>query len=166
MPVSSLLGASDLPADLHGYGWIPAPVARQLAADPNCTWRRLLTDPATGQLLEVGRTRYRPPAPLEDFVRARDRRCRVPGCRRPVQRCDVDHNHDWALGGPTAERLLCCLCRRHHRLKDRPGWAFDLRDGELTITTPAGRTYRSRPPRCDQPEPQPPEPAAAGPPPF
>lgn len=169
VPVSSLLGASDLPAELAGHGWIPAGVAREIAADPSSTWQRLLTDPATGQLLEVGRTRYRPPASLDDYVRARDRHCRVPGCRRPARHCDVDHNHDWAEGGETNADLLCTLCRRHHRLKDAPGWNFDLVDGELIITTPAGRSHRSKPPPVAEPEPDPPpEPSTVdnSPPPF
>lgn len=152
VPITALLGDDSTPADLAGYGPLPASIARQLAFESSSVWRRLLTDPATGQLLEVGRTRYRPPAALDDFVRARDQRCRIPGCRRPARRCDIDHNHDWRYGGLTNEDLLCCLCRRHHRLKDKPGWTFTLHNNELVITTPAGRTYRSRPP------PQPPNP--------
>ncbi|MGH3516525.1 MAG: DUF222 domain-containing protein, partial [Haloechinothrix sp.] len=139
VPVTTLLGSSELPADLEGYGWIPADIARQLAADPKSTWRRLLTDPATGQLLEVGRTRYTPPAQLDEYVRVRDQRCRVPGCRRPARKCDLDHNHDWGKGGETAECLLCSLCRRHHLLKDRPGWNFQMIHGDLIITTPTGK---------------------------
>lgn len=165
VPVTTLLGATDLPAHLTGYGWIPATIAREMAADPTCTWRRLLCDPADGQLLDVGRTRYKPPAQLDDYVRARDQHCRVPGCRRPAQRCDIDHNHDWNHGGHTAEHLLCCLCRRHHRLKDRPGWNYTLCHGELIITTPTGRTYRSTPPPTAQPEPEPPT-SRDQPPPF
>ncbi|MPY80223.1 MAG: DUF222 domain-containing protein [Actinophytocola sp.] len=66
VPVSTLFGARDLPGDLEGHGPIPADIAREMAADPTCTWRRLLTDPATGQLLEMGRQRYKPPAQLGD----------------------------------------------------------------------------------------------------
>lgn len=164
VPVSTLLGASELPGDLAGYGWIPASVARRMASDPRCVWRRLLTDPSDGQLLEVGRARYRPPAPLDDFIRARDRRCLFPGCRRPAQRCDVDHNHAWSDGGGTDECTLCCLCRRHHRLKDRPGWTYELRSGSLIVTTPTGRTYHSLRRRCAQHE-QPITPDNARPPP-
>src|SRR3954451_9911691 len=43
----------------------------------------------------------------------------------------------------------CCLCRRHHRLKTHaPGWLFTMTDdGVLTVTTPAGVTRVTRPPR-------------------
>src|SRR6266511_2746466 len=69
MPATMLMGLTEHGAELAGYGPIPAQVARELAADG--TWRRLLTDPATGHLLDYGRTTYRPPAALADFIRAR-----------------------------------------------------------------------------------------------
>jgi hypothetical protein len=39
------------------------------------------------------------------------------------------------------------LCRRHHALKDIPGWHFHLdhETAELTITTPTGRRHTTRP---------------------
>ncbi|GAA5106902.1 HNH endonuclease signature motif containing protein [Haloechinothrix salitolerans] len=175
VPVTTLLGARELPGDLEGYGPIPADIAREMAADPCCTWRRILTDPPTGQLLEMGRKRYKPPAQLGDYVRARDQRCLVPGCNRPSRRCDTDHSIEWRYQGTTDAKLLVCLCRRHHRLKDRPGWSFEFNDDTLTITTPTGRKYRPRTPRIAEPEPEheppeqgaePTEPPDPGPPPF
>ena len=50
MPATMLMGLTEHGAELAGYGPIPAHVARELAADG--TWRRLLTDPATGHLLD------------------------------------------------------------------------------------------------------------------
>ncbi|MGH4019142.1 MAG: DUF222 domain-containing protein, partial [Pseudonocardiaceae bacterium] len=44
VPFSMLLGLDEQPAELAGYGPLPAHVARQLAADG--VWRRILTDPA------------------------------------------------------------------------------------------------------------------------
>ena len=58
---STLLGLDDQPGELAGHGPIPANLARHLAADPTGTWRRLLTDPATGHLLDYAHTTYRPP---------------------------------------------------------------------------------------------------------
>jgi hypothetical protein len=54
VPVTTLLGLSEEPGELAGYGPIPAGVARQIAAD--ATWRRLLTDPASGALLDYGQS--------------------------------------------------------------------------------------------------------------
>ncbi len=53
VPVTTLLGVRDLPGDLEGYGPIPAEIAREMAADPRCTWRRLLTGGARS-FVEVG----------------------------------------------------------------------------------------------------------------
>jgi hypothetical protein len=54
----TLLGLAEHPGEIPGYGIIPAGLARELAADG--TWRRLVTDPQTGHLIDCGRTRYRP----------------------------------------------------------------------------------------------------------
>jgi hypothetical protein len=50
---------------------------------------------------------------------------------------------------------LCCLCRRHHRLKTHAsGWFFRLdADGALLVTTPSGVTRISRPPGAQWLEP-------------
>ena len=70
IPYTALLGADELPGDLAGYGPIPAAVARDLAAGG--TWRRILTDPASGRPVDYGTTRYRPPAHLAGLVITRD----------------------------------------------------------------------------------------------
>lgn len=140
---STLLGLDELPGELAGYGPVPARTARELAADG--TWRRLLTDPASGAVVEVGRTSYRPSTALADHVRSRDRTCRFPGCRQPARRCDVDHNEAFP-DGATETANLSCLCRHHHRLKHRGGWSLRQEpDGTITWTSPAGRSYITTP---------------------
>ncbi|MGY1827867.1 DUF222 domain-containing protein [Blastococcus sp. SYSU DS0541] len=92
--------------------------------------------------------RYRPTAAQQRFLRVRDRTCRHPGCTVPAGWADLDHVLAHADGGQTACENLCCLCRRHHRLKTfAPGWTHTLDDdGVLTVTTPSGVTGTSRPP--------------------
>jgi hypothetical protein len=91
---------------------------------------------------------YGPTAARRRWNRARDRHCRQPGCRNQVGRTDLDHVIAHADGGATDCDNLCCLCRRHHRLKTHaPGWIFRLdADGALHVTTPTGVTRISRPP--------------------
>jgi hypothetical protein len=105
-------------------------------------------------------TAYRPTAEQRRFVRVRDVTCRWPGCRRRAGRCDLDHAVAHAAGGATDCVNLCCLCRRHHRLKTfGPGWAFRLEpDGRLRVRTPSGVVRVTWPPGwCWDGEPVPPE---------
>ncbi len=103
--------------------------------------------------------RYRPTAAQRRLVTARDRHCRMPGCRRRPGRYDIDHGQAFAAGGPTACWNLCCLCRRHHRIKTfARGWSFTLLpDGRLVVSTPSGVSRTTRPSGwCHDPEPDPP----------
>ena len=124
---------------------VPAMTAWALAAGG--TWRRLVTDPASGVVIDVGRTRYRPPAGLVDLVRARDRACVFPTCQTPAERCDIDHLTAWSQGGTTSLDNLVVLCQAHHRLKHTPGWALtrDRDSGVLSWHTPDRTVYRRHP---------------------
>jgi hypothetical protein len=140
-----LMGLDEQPGELAGYGPIPAALAREIAAGG--TWRRLLTDPQSGVLLDYGRTTYTPPVGLADFVRARDVVCRFCTCGQPAARADLDHTIAFADGGPTSDRNLYAGCRHHHRGKTHaPGWHVDQHDdGRITWTTPTGHSYTSHP---------------------
>jgi hypothetical protein len=92
--------------------------------------------------------RYRPSESQYRFVHTRDRRCRMPGCTTRAAWADVDHVVAHCEGGPTDCDNLCCLCRRHHRLKTfGRGWSFVLTpEGALVVTSPSGITRIDRPP--------------------
>ena len=136
----TLLGLAQNPGQLSGYGAIPASVARELASD--ATWKRFITDPQTGNLLDYGREKYEPSQALVDFLLARDRTCRFPGCRQPATRTDIDHAHSWESGGQTNIENLGLLCRRHHRLKTHGGWSLISNDdGSCEWSSPVGKKY-------------------------
>ena len=124
---------------------VPALTAWALAAGG--TWRRLVTDPASGTVVDVGRSRYRPPAGLADLVRARDQACVFPTCQTPAERCDIDHLTAWSQGGTTSLDNLVTLCEAHHRLKHTPGWALtrDQATGTLSWHTPDKTVYQRHP---------------------
>lgn len=85
---------------------------------------------------------YRIPDSLRHVIKVRSRRCGFPGCRRPAIRCDDDHTIPFHLGGRSCECNLYPLCRRHHRVKQTPGWHLDQpQPGRLIWTSPSGRTY-------------------------
>jgi hypothetical protein len=97
--------------------------------------------------------RYRPTPGHYRFMRTRDRTCRHPGCDARAAWADLDHVIPHGRGGETDCANLCCLCRRHHRLKTHArGWRFVLLpDGMLSVTTPSGVTRTTRPPGMPPP---------------
>ena len=136
----TLMGLAENPGQLAGYGAIPASVARRLAADGN--WQRFVSDPTTGNLLDFGREKYTPPQELIDYLLARDRICRFPGCRRTGQSSDIDHAQSWETGGETNPANLGLLCRRHHRMKTHGGWSLESNpDGSCLWKSPQGKTF-------------------------
>ena len=138
MDLPTALGLAENPAELAGYGPIPASVARTLSADGK--WRRFITDPVTGNLLDYGRETYLPPQQLVDFLTARDRTCRFPSCSQPARVTDIDHAKPWEEGGTTSASNLGLLCRRHHRMKTHDGWKLtSYEDGSCLWITPAGK---------------------------
>jgi hypothetical protein len=145
VPVLTLLGASEQPGTLEGYGPIDARTARELAGHaPSFT--RILTHPITGAVLDVDRTTYRVPADLKRWLGLRDGGCVFPGCGRRARDCDLDHTTDWADGGTTSARNLAHLCRNHHRLKHNTAWTIDNDDGRIHWRSPTGATRGADPP--------------------
>lgn len=136
----TLMGLAENPGQLAGYGAIPASLARTLSAEGK--WKRFITDPITGALLDYGREIYEPPQALVDFLLARDRTCRFPGCRAPARSGDLDHAQSWESGGETSMANLGALCRRHHQLKTHGGWQLESKsDGSCLWTSPHGKQY-------------------------
>lgn len=136
----TLMGLAENPGELAGYGPIPASVAREIASDAR--WKRFITEPITGNLLDFGRERYEPPQALKDFLIARDRTCRFPGCRRSANLSDLDHAQSWESGGVTSLENLGSLCRRHHKLKTHYGWKVEsFADGSCMWRSPAGKEF-------------------------
>ena len=132
------------PADLVGHGPIDAATARALAETTPVPWDRVITHPVTGEVLRTDT--YHRTAAIDRHLRARDRHCRWPGCVAPVIRCEVDHTHDHALGGPTDVSNLAHLCQRHHTQKQFTRWKVrQLPAGILEWISPTGRVYTDHP---------------------
>ncbi|MDR2323285.1 MAG: HNH endonuclease [Microbacterium sp.] len=146
---TTLAGEDDRLAELDGHGPLHPDIARDLARRAG-GWSRLFLDDS-GMVTKVDR--YTPSTAMKRFLRARDQRCRFPGCQTPARRCDIDHNEDYALGGQTEITNLSDFCPGHHALKhpdigDGHRWtAHQLPDGTLRWTSPIGRTYDDRAPR-------------------
>ncbi|WP_345800424.1 DUF222 domain-containing protein [Microbacterium sp. AZCO] len=147
VPVLTLLGASDEPATLDGYGPIDIHTARRLAGSAT-SWIRVLTHPVTGTVLDVDRRTHRVPADLQRWVRATQSTCVFPGCCRLARECDLDHRLDWQYGGATNGTNLDPACTHHHMVKHGTRWRSD-RCPESNVTwwvSPTGLRCAADPP--------------------
>ncbi|RNE56755.1 DUF222 domain-containing protein [Cryobacterium tepidiphilum] len=145
VPVMTLLGKSDEPAVLDGYGPIDPETARDLAAHAP-SFIRLLTHTETGVILSMGKTRYKVPKDLRLWLQKRDADCRSPWCDHSAFRSDIDHTEDWAKGGATDAVNLACLCDFCHRMKHLTTWTVTQGEhGVLEWTSPTGRKHITHP---------------------
>lgn len=141
--LQTLLGKDDLATiapRLGSSGGIDAETARHLVATTNSTLRMVLTL-GPWMPVSVGRARRVLPPWLRGAAQAVHVHCRAPGCDRLVAWCEMDHNRDWADGGPTALSNTTPDCPGHHKLKHEDGWliTFDVHTGVVTWTSPDGK---------------------------
>jgi hypothetical protein len=148
----TLLGGSTAPADMGGYGPIPASVARGLVLGAvtdirsRATLRRLYAHPGSGGLVAMESRARLFPRGLAAFIGFRDQTCRTPYCDAPIRH--RDHARPWAWGGATSASNGLGLCERCNYVKDAAGWRVESSVDETyrhtaQFTTPTGARYRS-----------------------
>ncbi|UKA73812.1 HNH endonuclease signature motif containing protein [Arthrobacter sp. FW306-07-I] len=145
VPVFSLLGLTEEPAMLDGFGPIPASMARNLVANGADSFHRVLVDPRDGAPLEIGRTSYRLTKAMRNWLRMRDGKCPFPGCSNHSLDNEADHLLAWHHGGTTGIANLGQPCPRHHRLKHASGWTPTpaTKNEPPGWVSPSGRKYKS-----------------------
>jgi hypothetical protein len=152
---ATLLGGDDTPADIYGYGPIPADVARKLVStalvDPRsrATLRRLYAHPRSGALVAMESRARRFPRGLAAFIGLRDQRCRTPYCDAPIRH--RDHAVPHCRGGPTSAGNGLGECERCNYAKEAAGWRVEPSIDETgrhtaEFTTPTGAGYHSTAP--------------------
>ena len=154
----ALFNGDDTPAQIPGYGPVPAGWARQLltgglgppaedgSSRPRTWLRRLYTHPASGTLVAMDSKRRLFPAGLRRYLVARDGTCRTPWCDAPIRH--ADHVTPFAAGGPTTAGNGQGLCVRCNQVKEQPGWrAQVVHLGPLAMPDPAhaGPSHRIPP---------------------
>ncbi len=154
----TLLGGASTPADIAGYGPIPAAVARAMAAHAvnderaRASLRRLYAHPRSGALVAMESRARCFPTGLATFIDLRDQRCRTPYCDAPIRH--RDHAQPWARGGPTTANNGLGTCERCNYAKESPGWHVTTSTNQThthtaEFTTPTGHTHHSTaPPRA------------------
>jgi hypothetical protein len=167
----TLRGEADHVALLDGTP-VPGAVGRELAKRAS-HFRRMITDPVTGHLLDYGRRRYQA-EDVRDFVLHRDGGCRIPTCGIHAHtRLEADHALPFPEGETSAANLGA-LDTTHHQLKTN-GYldiTDSAADGSAILTTLWGQRIHIPPPdflREPDPSdwrPDPPPPPPEDPPPF
>jgi HNH endonuclease len=151
----TLLGGGDAPADVCGYGPIPAPVARGLVSAAvtdnrsRAMLRRLYAHPRSGALVAMESRARLFPRGLAAFIGLRDQRCRTPYCDAPIRH--RDHAEPWDAGGATNATNGLGLCERCNYAKQAAGWQVEPNIDEThrhaaEFTTPTRAQYRSTAP--------------------
>ncbi|HMM94482.1 DUF222 domain-containing protein [Phycicoccus sp.] len=132
-------------AQLPGVGWVDAATMANLLKTLPLEVARAVLDAPTGTLASLTTAAYRPTKAISDFVRTRDGTCRMWGCTRPADRCDLDHARPWPNGQTTPTELEA-LCRHHHRFKQTGRWRPVLQpDGTVTWHGPNAATRTTEP---------------------
>jgi uncharacterized protein DUF222/HNH endonuclease len=164
-----------VPGHLAGYGPLPAPVTRTLAATApqrlvptrgghiittdrhpkhrSAAGSPTSTDTGTGSTAhpDSPTTSRRFTAAQRDLLQLRDQHCRTPYCDAPIRH--HDHITPHHTGGPTNIGNGQGLCEACNYRKEHPDWhttvtntGEDGRPHTTQITTPTGHTYRSTAP--------------------
>ncbi len=151
----SLLGGADDPADIGGYGPIPAAVARSMVSSAladrrsRATLRRLYAHPRSRALVAMESRARLFPAGLAAFIELRDQRCRTPYCDAPIRH--RDHAQPHRRGGPTSAANGLGSCERCNYAKEAAGWRVSTKVDEsgchtAEFITPTGMHYHSTAP--------------------
>jgi hypothetical protein len=137
--METLMGLTNDPAQLAGYGPIPADAARELAM--HGPWRGLLLGEYR-QISAISTDSYRPTALMKEVNLARaDGTCSAPGCTRPIQ--EHDHITPWPAGDTTPANLQG-LCTWHHHRKHDNYTVTRNANGSAHWTTPNGRHHTTQ----------------------
>lgn len=158
----TLLGGDDEPAEVPGFGPVPAPAVRRILRqagghdgfppaddDAHVTLRRLFAGTSDGSLVARDSRARLFTGRLRRFVVGRDKSCRTPYCDGRIR--DVDHARSVARGGTTSARNAQGLCARCNKAKEAPGWSAEPVDAPgfahtVETRTPTGRRYRTHAP--------------------
>ncbi|MGN8025994.1 hypothetical protein [Microbacterium sp. 22242] len=125
-------------AQLVGHGPIDPLTARQAFLDAPA-FRRVITDPVHGVVLDMDRRTYRPTKAQRDWLVLRHGTCARDGCTRLALDADLDHECMWAHGGRTDVGNLRPLCPADHVRSHRTRIRYRSRpERSVEVVMPTG----------------------------
>ena len=143
LDAATALRLAEEPGYVPGYGWVPAPIAREILADAE-SWRRWLLDDTSRRIIDAGTVRYRPSNALRDLVGGRDITCTADTCTRPAVEAQIDHAIDFD-GSNTTPANLHLVCGADHLAVTAGYFVIDAADDgrPLWVSTTSGHAYPS-----------------------
>ena len=161
VPVGTLIGSTDEPAEVEGQGPISAETARALVSasaesEAQVWFRRMLTTLDGTQLIGLESRRRLFPKRLKRFLVLRDKTCRTPWCDAPIRH--ADHVVGASRDGPTNVANGQGLCLACNQVKEAHGWSAhvvdpgpqglrgDVAPHRVRLRTPTGHSYDSTAP--------------------
>ncbi|HEX6493001.1 MAG TPA: DUF222 domain-containing protein [Candidatus Dormibacteraeota bacterium] len=135
VPLASLRDRPGSPGgELDWGGYVIRETAQRIACDAVCTE---ITVDEDGRVIHVGRPKRNIPARVRRAVLARDRGCRVRGCDRPREWCDLHHLQWRSRDGGHTQSNIRLVCRPHHGLMHEGRRRIRLLpDGSLELEPP------------------------------
>jgi hypothetical protein len=133
-------------ARIVGHDTIDPLTAKQLFLDAKA-FRRVITDPVSGVVVDMDRRTYRPTRAQRDWLVLQHGTCARDGCSRLALDADIDHEVEWAAGGRTDLARLRPLCPADHHRRHNSRIRYRSRsDGSVEVATPTGFTSSEPPP--------------------
>jgi len=141
--VATAMHLAEEPGFVPGYGWVPAPIAREILADAE-SWRRWLLDDSTREIIDAGSVRYRPTEALRDLIAGRDVTCTADTCTRPASETQLDHAIDFD-GRNTTPANVHLVCGPDHLAVTAGHFLIDEGDDGRArwVSTASGHSYPS-----------------------
>lgn len=144
-----LLAGDPVPVEqaaIVGGDTIDPLTARQLFLEAR-GFRRVITDPVRGVVVDMDRRTYRPTRAQRDWLILSHGTCSRDGCNALAVDADVDHDRPWARGGTTDLSQLRPLCPRDHKHRHRTRFVYRTRpDRSVQVISPTGFASTAPPP--------------------
>jgi hypothetical protein len=133
-------------ARIVGGDDLDALTAIQLFHDATA-FHRVIVDPVRSVVVDMDRRTYRPTQAQRDWLILQHGTCARDACTRLAMQCDIDHDREWARGGPTNLDNERPLCPRDHVIRHRTRFRYRTRPNRsVEVVTPTGHTTDEPPP--------------------
>lgn len=127
--------------EIAGVGPVPVSAVKAMVASGDAFLAAVVTKGT--DVVNVAHLGRQPTACHRSALEWLNPTCAVAGCNASV-RLEIDHRHDWADHKITLLSLLDRLCRHHHALKTRKGWALVAGAGKRAMVAPGDPRHPRR----------------------